>query len=219
MPTVSPDMSFAVTPVRRTATTAIQGNTDQSNDSNTAGRRWMPRPIQLNESGFPILATGHGLNNIWGGHADLQAPFAPFLAADNVVQPGNSDLGSVSNQDPTTAPGRAQQTNMQTASLPPPAVNSHANATELLTSVQRSASNIQTDLAALLGRLSQLSNQMSQLQANSKCCICLEASHNAQLLPCMHNKFCKECLERHLQRNRRCPVCRTLVSGMLSTFG
>lgn len=88
-----------------------------------------------------------------------------------------------------------------------------------LAEVQVTAGNMQADFAALIDKFGRLSTELQNIAQGSRCCICLHATHDAQLLPCMHNKFCKACLERHLQREKNCPVCRSAVQGMLTTFG
>ncbi|DBA69210.1 TPA: hypothetical protein ACH3X2_013041 [Trebouxia sp. C0005] len=88
-----------------------------------------------------------------------------------------------------------------------------------LAQMQVNAGNIQADFAALIDKLGRLSTELQNITHESRCCICLHATHDVQLLPCMHNKFCKACLERHLQREKNCPVCRSAVQGMLTTFG
>jgi len=88
-----------------------------------------------------------------------------------------------------------------------------------LAEVQVTAGNMQADFAALMDKLGRFATELHSTAQESRCCICLYATHDAQLLPCMHNRFCKACLERHLQREKNCPVCRSAVQGMLTTFG
>ena len=88
-----------------------------------------------------------------------------------------------------------------------------------LAEVQVTASNMQADFAALMDKLGRFATELHSTAQESRCCICLYATHDAQLLPCMHNRFCRACLERHLQRAKNCPVCRSAVQGMLTTFG
>ena len=78
---------------------------------------------------------------------------------------------------------------------------------------------MQSGLSALMDQIDKLSDDIDHISHEGMCCICMHAPHDAQLLPCMHNKFCKACLERHLQNNKHCPVCCTAVRGMLTTFG
>ena len=44
-----------------------------------------------------------------------------------------------------------------------------------------------------------------------KCCICLELFREPRCLPCLHT-FCRECIQRSLNKNRslKCPVCRAV---------
>ena len=77
---------------------------------------------------------------------------------------------------------------------------------------------IQTTFVALLDKLNRIEEELHQAGQANRCCICLDSPHDAQLLPCMHNTFCKACLERHLQADKTCPVCRAAVRGMLTTF-
>ncbi len=88
-----------------------------------------------------------------------------------------------------------------------------------LAELQVTAGNMQADFAALMDKFGRVATELHSAAQESRCCICLYATHDAQLLPCMHNRFCKACLERHLQREKNCPVCRSAVQGMLTTFG
>ncbi len=74
-----------------------------------------------------------------------------------------------------------------------------------LAEVQVTAGNMQADFAALMDKLGRSATELHSTAQESRCCICLYATHDAQLLPCMHNRFCKACLERHLQREKNCP--------------
>ena len=85
--------------------------------------------------------------------------------------------------------------------------------------LQAATSAIQSQLGVITSVLDNMVLQIENVSRDNRCCICLIASHDAQLLPCMHNKFCKTCLEQHLEINNHCPVCRTEVRGMLTTFG
>ena len=80
-------------------------------------------------------------------------------------------------------------------------------------------SQLRSTASAIQSQLDNLEMQMENMVHDSRCCICLTGNHDCQLLPCMHNKFCKACLEQHLSRDNHCPVCRAAVRGMLTSFG
>ena len=80
-------------------------------------------------------------------------------------------------------------------------------------------SQLRSTVNAIQSQLDNLEVHMENIARDSRCCICLTGKHDSQLLPCMHNKFCKACLEQHLSRDNHCPICRVAVRGMLSSFG
>ena len=47
--------------------------------------------------------------------------------------------------------------------------------------------------SAIQSQLDRLETQMESMACDIRCCICLIGNHDSQLLPCMHNKFCKAC--------------------------
>lgn len=85
--------------------------------------------------------------------------------------------------------------------------------------LRAATSAMQSQLGIITSGLDNMVLQIENVSRDNRCCICLTALHDAQLLPCMHNKFCKGCLEQHLERDNHCPVCRAEVRGMLTTFG
>jgi hypothetical protein len=45
------------------------------------------------------------------------------------------------------------------------------------------------------------------------CCICMETDCNSRLIDCSHD-FCQTCITEHTKTNDRCPLCRTIISGI-----
>ena len=88
-----------------------------------------------------------------------------------------------------------------------------------ITQLRSTASAMQSQLDGLIDGLDSVDLQIENMSRDNKCCICLTGTHDSQLLPCMHNRFCKACLEQHLARDNHCPVCRAAVRGMLTSFG
>src|SRR5271156_6566531 len=43
------------------------------------------------------------------------------------------------------------------------------------------------------------------------CCICLDRMAASKLHPCLHNKFCMECILQVVQATLKCPYCRSIV--------
>lgn len=78
---------------------------------------------------------------------------------------------------------------------------------------------IQGQLDVVMNGVDSLQQQMENMRHDNHCCICLTGANDSQLLPCMHNKFCKACIEQHLARSNHCPICRAAVRGMLTSFG
>lgn len=81
------------------------------------------------------------------------------------------------------------------------------------------ANLIQAQVYALMRGVDSVQQEMANVLRSNQCCICLTATRDSQLLPCMHDKFCKACLELHLSRSNQCPMCRGAVRGMLTSFG
>lgn len=50
----------------------------------------------------------------------------------------------------------------------------------------------------------------------NECCICLEKINNTTLLQCKH-KFHKKCIEKWLQKNNNCPLCRAPIKNVFNT--
>lgn len=78
---------------------------------------------------------------------------------------------------------------------------------------------IQGQLDVVMNGVDSVQQQMENMRHDNHCCICLTGTQDSQLLPCMHNKFCKACIEQHLARSNHCPICRAAVRGMLTSFG
>ena len=76
---------------------------------------------------------------------------------------------------------------------------------------------IQSQLGVLTHGINNIDLQIESVSHDRRCCICLTGTHDSQLLPCMHNNFCKACLEQHLSRNNHCPICSAAVRGMLTS--
>src|SRR5437773_97604 len=50
------------------------------------------------------------------------------------------------------------------------------------------------------------------------CCICLDRHSSALLEPCLHRKFCSECIHQVLLTSRKCPYCRATVLHVHGTL-
>lgn len=85
--------------------------------------------------------------------------------------------------------------------------------------LRSAASAIQGQLDVLMNSVDSVQQQMENMRHDNQCCICLTRARDSQLLPCMHNKFCKACIEQHLARSNHCPSCRAAVRGPLTSFG
>lgn len=51
--------------------------------------------------------------------------------------------------------------------------------------------------------------------ADETCFICFERKADITLLPCGHSGQCHVCVQRILRMDRRCPMCRASVAGVL----
>jgi len=58
-------------------------------------------------------------------------------------------------------------------------------------------------------------NQIDSLQRRIQCVICTDQERNTLLLPCKHFIACRECT---LQCNGKCPLCRTVITQMVSVL-
>lgn len=84
--------------------------------------------------------------------------------------------------------------------------------------LRSAAHHIQSQLDVLVHGIYNIDLELKNMSRDRKCCICLTGTHESQLLPCMHNKFCKACLGQHLSRDNYCPICRTVIRGVLSSL-
>jgi len=57
-----------------------------------------------------------------------------------------------------------------------------------------------------------------EAEGSSTCVICLDKPTNIVLMPCMHSRFCGECMRRHRLTSGRCPTCRGNIMGVLDIF-
>jgi len=58
-------------------------------------------------------------------------------------------------------------------------------------------------------------NEIANLQQRIQCIICTDQERNTLLLPCKHFKACRECL---LRCHNKCPLCRTVITQMISVL-
>lgn len=119
---------------------------------------------------------------------------------------------------PTYAGFRAQHTSTGSMGAHPASTPS-AQGSSQIAQLRNAASAIQGQLDVLMNGVDTVQQQMENMRHDNQCCICLTRTHDSQLLPCMHNKFCKACIEQHLARNNHCPVCPSAVRGVLTSFG
>lgn len=78
----------------------------------------------------------------------------------------------------------------------------------------------QVQLGAQAAELQQFRDRRREVNT-ADCKICFVEPSSCVLLPCNHHAFCKGCINRLRERDRRnarCPICRQLITGTLDTF-
>src|SRR5437773_4932681 len=50
------------------------------------------------------------------------------------------------------------------------------------------------------------------------CVICMDRHASTILEPCLHNRFCSECIQKVLTTSRKCPYCRAAVLHVHGTL-
>lgn len=64
----------------------------------------------------------------------------------------------------------------------------------------------------------QIEQQAQQVAGQDRCCVCMDARKDAVLTPCGHKAMCMQCAEMLKVRERRCPVCRVHIDGVIRVF-
>merc|ERR1719310_1911008 len=64
----------------------------------------------------------------------------------------------------------------------------------------------------------QIEQQAMQVAGQDLCCVCMDARKDAVLTPCGHKAMCVQCAEALKARERRCPVCRQHIGGVVRVF-
>jgi molybdenum cofactor biosynthesis enzyme MoaA len=57
-----------------------------------------------------------------------------------------------------------------------------------------------------------------EAEGSNTCVICFDKPANTVLMPCMHSRFCGECMRRHRTTSGSCPTCRGNIMGVLDIF-
>lgn len=64
----------------------------------------------------------------------------------------------------------------------------------------------------------QIEQQALQVAGQDQCCVCMDQRKDAVLTPCGHKAMCMQCAEMLKARERRCPVCRQHIGGVVRVF-
>jgi len=105
-----------------------------------------------------------------------------------------------------------------TALLVPYSVNLACSVTNLqLGSVLIEFQEADESSAGLL-KNDQLEQQAIELTGQDVCCVCMNATKDAVLVPCGHKAMCLLCGEQLRARGRQCPLCRSYITGVVRVF-
>jgi len=64
----------------------------------------------------------------------------------------------------------------------------------------------------------QIETQCSNLAGQDLCCVCMDQRKDAVLTPCGHKAMCMQCAQALKARERKCPVCRNNIEGVVRVF-
>ena len=75
----------------------------------------------------------------------------------------------------------------------------------------------------LCEEVKRLRSRVDNAERALNCGICLVSKRDAVIFPCMHAMYCHECVQKHFkmcssQNAKKCPCCRTVMTGMMRTF-
>jgi len=72
---------------------------------------------------------------------------------------------------------------------------------------------------SLLNHISQVHDRHNELRSNQDlCCICLKAKKAVVFLPCRHHCTCRECSNRVLTTDDKCPLCQGKIEQRIEPF-
>jgi len=64
----------------------------------------------------------------------------------------------------------------------------------------------------------QIERQAQQVAGRDVCCVCMDQPKDAVLTSCGHKAMCMQCAEMLKVRERKCPVCRVHIGGVIRVF-
>lgn len=75
----------------------------------------------------------------------------------------------------------------------------------------------------LCEEVKRLRSRVDNAERALNCGICLVSKRDAVIFPCMHAMYCHECVQKHFktcssQNAKKCPCCRTVMTGMMRMF-
>jgi len=75
----------------------------------------------------------------------------------------------------------------------------------------------------LCEEVKRLRSRVDNAERAMNCAICFMAKRDAVIFPCMHAMYCHECVQKHFkmcssQNAKKCPCCRTVMTGMMRMF-
>jgi E3 ubiquitin-protein ligase BRE1 len=73
----------------------------------------------------------------------------------------------------------------------------------------------QNSTKSLTKELREAKTKIEQQEARHLCGICFERPRDAIVLPCTHFLYCNQCLSENTKNSKKCPACRSALSGVL----
>jgi hypothetical protein len=75
--------------------------------------------------------------------------------------------------------------------------------------------NLETRLEKITSAIRKLKNKIKNNKRKKACVICYEKLQRVILVPCQHSDFCNKCIQKILDRNPICPLCRSDVEDVI----